>query len=73
MSLPLDRSPNAGSWDAAAVVARALDDVRRAATDRVNAMPAIVAAVKAYATVGEITTALVSVVGRYREPVRFEG
>jgi methylmalonyl-CoA mutase N-terminal domain/subunit len=36
-------------------------------------MPAIVAAVKAYASVGEITTALVSVVGRYREPVRFEG
>jgi len=57
----------------ASAVARALDDVRRAAADRVNAMPAIVAAVKAYASVGEITSALVSVVGRYREPVRFEG
>ncbi|MFO1309998.1 MAG: methylmalonyl-CoA mutase family protein [Burkholderiales bacterium] len=57
----------------AGAVARALDDVRRAAAARENAMPAIVAAVKAYATVGEITAALVSVVGRYREPVRFEG
>ena len=36
-------------------------------------IPIRVAAVKAYATVGEITAALVSVVGRYREPVRFEG
>lgn len=57
----------------AGAVARSLDDVRRAAAARENAMPAIVAAVKAYATVGEITAALVSVVGRYREPVRFEG
>ena len=57
----------------AAAVARALDDVRRAAAAHENAMPAIVAAVKAYASVGEITSALVEVVGRYREPVRFEG
>ena len=56
-----------------AAVTRALDDVRRAAAAGVNAMPAIVAAVKAYASVGEITSALVAVVGRYREPVRFEG
>jgi methylmalonyl-CoA mutase N-terminal domain/subunit len=34
-------------------------------------MPAIMAAVKAYATVGEMTDALVSVYGRYNEPVRF--
>jgi methylmalonyl-CoA mutase N-terminal domain/subunit len=27
--------------------------------------------VKVYATVGEITAALVAVYGRYREPVRF--
>ena len=52
-------------------VARALDSVRRAATDGANTMPAIVAAVKAYASVGEITTALKSVFGLYREPVRF--
>jgi methylmalonyl-CoA mutase N-terminal domain/subunit len=34
-------------------------------------MPAIVDAVKAYASVGEITAALKSVFGAYREPVRF--
>jgi methylmalonyl-CoA mutase N-terminal domain/subunit len=35
-------------------------------------MPAIVEAVKAYATVGEITQRLVGVFGRFREPVRFD-
>jgi methylmalonyl-CoA mutase N-terminal domain/subunit len=34
-------------------------------------MPAIVEAVKAYATVGEITQQLTKVYGRYQEPVRF--
>jgi methylmalonyl-CoA mutase N-terminal domain/subunit len=34
-------------------------------------MPALMAAVKAYATVGEMTQALVAVYGRYREPIRF--
>jgi len=52
-------------------VARALDAVRRAAEDGDNTMPSIVAAVKAYASVGEITAALTGVFGRYREPVRF--
>ncbi|MCC6194892.1 MAG: methylmalonyl-CoA mutase [Burkholderiales bacterium] len=55
----------------AAAVERSLEAVRRAAADGTNTMPAIVDAVKAYASVGEITGALVSVVGRYREPVRF--
>ena len=41
------------------------------AKEGVNVMPAIMAAVKAYATVGEMTDALVSVYGRYNEPVRF--
>ncbi|MDH5577967.1 MAG: methylmalonyl-CoA mutase family protein, partial [Betaproteobacteria bacterium] len=36
-----------------------------------NLMPAILEAVKAYASVGEITGVLVGVFGRYREPVRF--
>ena len=36
-----------------------------------NLMPAIMEAVKAYASVGEITKVLVGVFGRYREPVRF--
>ncbi len=56
---------------AAAVVARALDAVRRAAAEGSNTMPAIVDAVKAYASVGEITAALKQVFGAYREPVRF--
>lgn len=34
-------------------------------------MPAIVEAVKAYASVGEITRKMVEVFGRYREPIRF--
>jgi methylmalonyl-CoA mutase N-terminal domain/subunit len=36
-----------------------------------NVMPAIMAAVKAYATVGEMNAALVEVYGRYQEPIRF--
>ncbi|UCE59680.1 MAG: methylmalonyl-CoA mutase [Phycisphaerales bacterium] len=36
-----------------------------------NVMPAIINAVEAYATVGEITQCLVDVYGRYEEPVRF--
>ncbi len=56
--------------DGAAVDA-SLRDVRRAAAGGANVMPAIVAAVNAYATVGEITRALADVLGRYREPVRF--
>jgi methylmalonyl-CoA mutase N-terminal domain/subunit len=34
-------------------------------------MPAIVDAVRAYATVGELTHCLVEAYGRYDEPVRF--
>ncbi len=48
-------------------LAKLVDDARQG----VNVMPAIMAAVKAYATVGEMTDALVSVYGRYNEPVRF--
>ena len=43
----------------------------QAAADGRNTMPAIVTAVKAYASVGEITSALTEVYGRYREPIRF--
>ena len=56
--------------DTAAVentLAKLVDD----ASEGVNVMPAIMAAVKAYASVGEMTDALVSVYGRYNEPVRF--
>lgn len=34
-------------------------------------MPAVVQAVKAYATVGEISDTLVGVYGRFAEPTRF--
>jgi methylmalonyl-CoA mutase N-terminal domain/subunit len=34
-------------------------------------MPAIMDAVQAYATIGEITKKLTEVYGRYEEPIRF--
>jgi methylmalonyl-CoA mutase N-terminal domain/subunit len=55
----------------AAGVARALARVRNDARTGANLMPAIVAAVEAYASVGEITREMVGVLGRYREPIRF--
>jgi methylmalonyl-CoA mutase N-terminal domain/subunit len=60
-----------GERDATAV-ARALARVEADARSGVNLMPAIVDAVKAYASVGEITRRMVGVFGRYREPVRFD-
>ncbi len=54
-----------------AAVAAALEQVAADARSGANVMPAIVAAVKAYASVGEITQQLVKVFGRYREPIRF--
>jgi methylmalonyl-CoA mutase N-terminal domain/subunit len=45
--------------------------VRRDAESGANLMPAIVEAVKAYASVGEITHEMVKVYGRYKEPIRF--
>jgi methylmalonyl-CoA mutase N-terminal domain/subunit len=54
-----------------AQVARALARVGADARSGTNLMPAIVEAVKAYASVGEITREMVQVFGRYREPIRF--
>jgi len=56
----------------ASAVARALARVETDARGGVNLMPAIVEAVKAYASVGEITRRLVGVFGRYVEPLRFD-
>ncbi len=53
-------------------VAAALARVEADARSGANLMPAIVDAVKAYASVGEITQRLVGVFGRYAEPVRFD-
>jgi len=52
-------------------VQSALARVRTDARSGTNLMPAIMDAIKAYASVGEITGVLVGVFGRYREPVRF--
>jgi len=55
-----------------AKVSAALDRILEDATAGENVMPSIVDAVKAYATVGEITDRLVKVFGRFQEPIRFD-
>ena len=54
-----------------ATIQAALARVAADAKSGVNLMPAIVAAVKAYASVGEITKELTQVFGRFQEPIRF--
>ena len=49
-------------------VRRALDAVRRDADAGKNVMPALMDAVTAYASVGEMTEAMVDVYGRFEEP-----
>lgn len=51
-------------------VERALKTLRADAAAGRNVMPALVEAVKAYATVGEMSGALVDVFGRFEEPTR---
>lgn len=55
-------------WEA---VEAALKKVATDAAAGENVMPSVLAAVKAYATVGEITDRLVNVFGRFEEPIRF--
>ncbi len=55
----------------AAAVEKSLAALRADAADGSNVMPALMRAVKAYASVGEMTAVLVDVYGRYDEPVRF--
>ncbi len=52
-------------------VAACLDRLRADAAAGTNVMPALLDAVKAYASVGEMTNVMVDVFGRYREPIRF--
>ncbi|HEU4434733.1 MAG TPA: methylmalonyl-CoA mutase family protein [Pyrinomonadaceae bacterium] len=52
----------------AAAVAKALDNLRLAAQRHENTMPATIEAVRAYATLGEICSALRDVYGIYEEP-----
>ena len=49
-------------------VSQVLDKVRRVARSDENVMPALIEAVQAYATLGEISDALRDVFGEYREP-----
>ncbi len=51
--------------------AQALKKVSEAASSGQNSMPAMMEAVRAYATIGEITRELKKVFGEFREPVRF--
>jgi len=50
-----------------AALDRVLDDARAGR----NVMPSVKEAVKAYATVGEITERLVVAFGKFKEPIRF--
>ena len=52
-------------------VQQSLDGVKRAAAKGENVMPAVMQAVSAYATVGEIMGALKQEYGQFKEPVRF--
>ncbi|MFH1844758.1 MAG: methylmalonyl-CoA mutase family protein [bacterium] len=67
----LDRLDRKRNERDAARVAAALKKVTEVARTEDNVMPAIIAAVQAYATVGEITRCLVEVFGTFKEPVRF--
>ncbi len=49
----------------------AVERVRKNAANNRNVMPSVIEAVKAYATVGEITRALKDVYGEYEEPIYF--
>lgn len=55
----------------AGAVEQGLDRVASDARAGVNVMPAIMDAVQAYATLGEITNKLIGVYGHYEEPIRF--
>ncbi len=52
-------------------VKRALDDLHRACEGTQNTMPAIIEAVRAYATLGEIMNVFRTVFGEYQEPAVF--
>jgi methylmalonyl-CoA mutase N-terminal domain/subunit len=52
-------------------VKKTLEKVRIAAVENKNLVPPIIKAVKAMATVGEVTATLKGVFGEYEEPIRF--
>ena len=52
-------------------VTACLEKIRQDAAQNLNLMPAIIAAVKEFATVGEITQTLKDIYGEYEEPIYF--
>jgi methylmalonyl-CoA mutase N-terminal domain/subunit len=67
----IDRLRAVKAARSAGAVADGLAGVERAAREGTNVMPPIIAAVKAYATLGEISDVLRKVHGTYREDGRF--
>ncbi|MCP4362497.1 MAG: methylmalonyl-CoA mutase, partial [Chloroflexi bacterium] len=53
-----------------AAVTQALETVRQAAAEGQNVMPAMMTAVRAYTTLGEITQTLKDIFGEFQEPVK---
>jgi methylmalonyl-CoA mutase N-terminal domain/subunit len=64
----IERLDQARAKRDAGSVANALEKLKRAAQDAENTMPATIEAVRAYATLGEICSALRDVYGVYEEP-----
>lgn len=54
------------------LVNNCLKRIKKDADNNLNLMPSVIEAVKAYATVGEITQALKDVYGDYKEPIYFK-
>ncbi|MBC8490427.1 MAG: methylmalonyl-CoA mutase, partial [Bacteroidetes bacterium] len=52
-------------------VKECLGRIKKDAKEKINLMPSVIEAVKAYATVGEITKTLKDVYGEYKEPIYF--
>ncbi len=67
----IDRLKKVKATRNSAEVEKCLDRIRSEARQNLNLMPAMIDAVRAYATVGEITQALKDVYGEYEEPIYF--
>ena len=67
----IDRLNDARAQRDPEAVERHLAEVRRVAQAQANVMPAVIDAVEAYASVGEVSAVLKEVLGTYREPIRF--
>jgi methylmalonyl-CoA mutase N-terminal domain/subunit len=59
------KNRHSGKWESS------LTRLKAAAAGKENLMPRLIDAVKAYATVGEISGALKEVFGEYKEPALF--